>query len=112
MARIRALGVLVEIEAPAEALDAPGRIDDALLPGEKRVTLRADVDAQRRLGAADLKAIATGARYRGLDIVGMDASLHWGLSWRADLARLRVIVRLTAIRAARTHLLYHMPWVR
>src|SRR5690348_12701945 len=72
----RSLRVLIQIEALAEALHAPGGIEDALLAREERVTLRAHVHTQLRLGAAHRKGVATGARDGRLDVLRMNSGFH------------------------------------
>src|SRR5262245_47804900 len=88
------LAVLVEVIAPVEALHAASGVENALLSREERVALRADVNLELRLGAADLKGVAARAGDGRLDVVWMDVGLH------ATPAASR---RLCSGRAGRTH---------
>ena len=44
---------------PAKSFNAAGRIDELLFPGEKRVTFRANLNADILSGGADLQDTAT-----------------------------------------------------
>ncbi len=65
-----------QIEAPAETLHTPGRVKNALLPGEERMAIWTDIDLQHRLGTHCFKAISTGTAYRGLDVIWMYSFFH------------------------------------
>lgn len=67
---------VLDIEAFAEALHAPGSVKNTLLPGEERVALRADIHLQDWLDTQRLKAISTGATYCGFDVIWMYSLFH------------------------------------
>src|SRR6185437_6418047 len=74
--------ILVEVETPAEALDATSGVENALLARVEWMALRADIHLEDGLRAADGEGIATSARYRGLNILGVNSGFH-GYSWAA-----------------------------
>jgi len=73
-------------ELLSEPLDATRRVDETLLTGEERMTLRADVRVDLRLGRSSLERIAAGALHRGRMIFGMDVVLHRNLVVRDETA--------------------------
>src|SRR6185437_6021738 len=66
-------------ELLAEALDATGGIEQALLAREERVALRAYVRMNFRNRGARLKRIPAGALDRGRGVLRMDVGFHWNL---------------------------------
>src|SRR5690606_28174154 len=78
--RARLRGLL--LVAAAEALDAAGGVDDALLAREERVAHGADLDADLRLRGARRPRSTAGAVHGGLDVLGMDFGFHL-MSWFA-----------------------------
>ena len=66
----------MQVEAPAEALNATSRVQYALLAGEEWVTLGAYINLKYRLDAQRLECIATGTTHCGLDIIWMDSLFH------------------------------------
>jgi hypothetical protein len=72
----RASARLLLAELLAEALDAPGRVDEALLPGEERVALRTDVRVNLGLSRSSLERIAAGALHSRRMVFGMDVGFH------------------------------------
>ena len=73
-------------ELLAEALHASRRIDEALLAGEERVALRADVRVNLGLRGASLERIAAGALHSRRMILGMDIGFHANLDVRDETA--------------------------
>ena len=65
-----------QVEALAETLHAACGVQDALLPGKERVTLRADVNLQNRLNTEGFEAIATGTTDCGFNIIWMYSLFH------------------------------------
>ena len=59
-----------------EPIDAPLRVEQLLLPGEEGVALGTHLDPDLRLGGPGVNDLATVARNRGVDVFGMNASLH------------------------------------
>src|SRR6185503_7753334 len=59
-----------------EALDAAGRVHEALLAREERVAVRADLEAQLLLGGARGPGGAAGAVDVDDRVVGVDSSFH------------------------------------
>jgi hypothetical protein len=66
-------------ELLAEALHASGRIDEALLAGEERMALRADVRMNLGLSRSSLERIAAGALHSRRMVFGMDVGFHANL---------------------------------
>src|SRR6476646_4270407 len=78
---VRLLGLsllagLGEVVAPVEALHTASSVENALRPREERVALRADVNLELSLRAANLEGVAAGAGDGRLDVVWMDVGLH------------------------------------
>src|SRR5260370_41401066 len=69
--------LLRALEALVEALDAAGGVDDALLSGEERVAVAADLDVHVGLRRAGLPAVAAGAVDRGFDVVWVNLRFHF-----------------------------------
>jgi hypothetical protein len=80
-ASARLLGELL-----TEALDATGRIEEALLAGEEWVALRADVRVNLGLSGTSLERIAAGALHSRRMILGMDIGFHVNLDVRDETA--------------------------
>ena len=59
-----------------ELLDSSGAVDELLLTREERMAVRADFDADVRLGRTRVDHIATVAGDRGLDVLGMYLLFH------------------------------------
>ena len=59
-----------------ETFDASGSINQALLAGEERMALRADVRVDLRLSGTGLERIAAGALHRRRMVFGMDVGFH------------------------------------
>src|SRR5216684_4672415 len=59
-----------------EALDAPGRVEEPLLPGEEGMALGADLHLDGRHGGAGVDDFPAVAGDRGVNVVRMNASLH------------------------------------
>lgn len=69
--------LVANVEATAESLNTACRVEDALLASEERVALRAHVHLHSRLCAADGERRATrSTRHCGLNVLGMNSSLH------------------------------------
>jgi hypothetical protein len=68
--------ILVNVEAPAEALDTARRIQNALLTRIEWVALRANVNLQDRLRASYSKRVATRAADGGFYIIWVNSRLH------------------------------------
>src|SRR5438876_22436 len=62
--------------ATLEALDATTRVDQLLLAGVEGVTLRAELDAQRRDRRPRRELVPARAVDLALDVVGVDLGLH------------------------------------
>lgn len=73
-------------ELLSETLDASGSVDQALLAGEERMALRADVRVDLRLSRAGLERIAAGALHRRRMVFGMDIGFHDNLYVRDETA--------------------------
>jgi len=69
-----------------ETLDASRSVDETLLAGEERVTLRADVRVNLGLSGTSLERIAAGALHSRRMILGMDISFHANLDVRDGTA--------------------------
>jgi hypothetical protein len=97
---------LVEIEALAETLDTTSGIENALLASVEWMALRAHIHLEDRLCAANGEGVATGTRYRRLNILGMNSGFH-GYSWA--LAALFVVAAIVWPRLGRAlqRLLYY-----
>jgi hypothetical protein len=64
------------LETPSKPLDLTACIDESLLAGEERVALGAQIDSQAWLSRPGGPGLATGAVYRGFNVVWMDACFH------------------------------------
>jgi hypothetical protein len=64
---------------PLEALDTSRGIHQLLLSGEKRVTGRAQLQANIRFGRAGFELVAAGAGYQDFMVFGMNAFFHISL---------------------------------
>src|SRR5260221_13388188 len=73
---LKLLRFVADVEALPETLNPAGRIKHALLARVERVTLRANINFEDRLRAADGERAAACARDRGLDVLGMNIWLH------------------------------------
>jgi hypothetical protein len=60
-----------------KALDAPGSIDQALLPSIERMAIRAYFDMDFRQGGTRFEGVATCTRYEAAAVSGMDLSFHF-----------------------------------
>ena len=70
-------GSVFYLVAPLKPLHPPHSIYHPALPGEKRMTLTAQLNLQRLPGGADSKGIATGTNYLGIGtVLGMNLVLH------------------------------------
>ena len=80
VARGAALNLLIDVYQgqgdAAKTLDAATRIDQLLLARVERVTLRAELHVQVRLGAARGERVAAGAVHGRLFVLGVDVFLH------------------------------------
>ena len=77
--------------APREFLHAPGRIDELLFPGEKRMARRADADFNVPLGRARVIDSAASADDIGLVILWMNVRFHvWKRGGGANCSALRL----------------------
>ena len=65
-----------QLLAAAEALDASGGVDDALLARVVRVAIGADVEVDLQLGGLRRPLVAAGTLHLGVFVRGVDASLH------------------------------------
>lgn len=72
-----------------KTLDAAGRVNEFLLPGEKRVAARADFDAQHVAldGRARLESISAGTVNGDRMVVGVDTGFHCSPIYRGRSAR-------------------------
>ncbi len=68
--------VFGDVEALAEALDAPSGVQDALCASVEWMALGAHINTQGALGAANSKGIAAGARHLSGLIGWMDSGFH------------------------------------
>ena len=69
-----------------ETLDASRSVDEALLAGEERVTLQADVRVNLGLSGTSLERIAAGALHSRRMVLGMDIGFHANLDVRDETA--------------------------
>ena len=69
--------VLLQAVFALEALDSAGGVDQALLTGVKRMTLRAYFDVQGRDGRARFEGIATGTGDHAASILRMNSRFHF-----------------------------------
>ena len=81
--------MLLQSVLALEALDAPCGVDQTLLAGVKRMTVRADLDVQLFGGRASLKGVAARAGHYAAAVFGMDFSFHLGESNHSFLFRKR-----------------------
>jgi hypothetical protein len=81
--------MLLQSVLALEALDAPRGVDQALLAGVKRMTVRADLDVQLIDGRASLKGVAAGAGDYTAAVFGMNFGSHLGESNHSLLFRQR-----------------------
>jgi hypothetical protein len=82
IASARRLGELL-----AEALDAAGRVHQALLAREERMACRAHVGVDLSLRRTSLKRIPARALDRRGGVLGMNVGFHWNLSGPLDRAK-------------------------
>ena len=68
--------LVFQIKSPAETLNPASAVEDTLRSGKERVALRADIHAKILPDAPCLKRIATGARHRRFNKVGVNTSFH------------------------------------
>jgi hypothetical protein len=80
----------LQVKAPAETLDAASAVEDALLTGKERMASGADIHAQILLDTPCLKRIATGARHRCFNKIGVNSGFHWSLSLSCEDTTLEV----------------------
>src|SRR5262249_7282658 len=81
----RSGGLCFPVEPALEALDLPGRVDDALRARVERMAGRADVELEQRPGGHSGEGVAAAADHFGLDVLGMDAWFHdgWSIAGRS-----------------------------
>jgi hypothetical protein len=72
--------MLLQSVLALEALDAPCGVDQTLLTGVKRMTVRADLDVQLFGRRASLKGVAARAGYYAAAVFGMNLGFHLGES--------------------------------
>ena len=75
--RIKAYRRLLDTVFTVEAIDAAGRINQALLAGVVRMAVRAYFDLNFAQGRASLKGVAAGAGNDAAAVVGMDFCFHF-----------------------------------
>lgn len=81
--------MLLQSVLALEALDAPCGVDQTLLAGVKRMTVRADLDVQLFDGRASLKGVAARAGHYAAAVFGMNFGFHLGESNHSFLLRKR-----------------------
>src|SRR5215472_13429505 len=81
--------MLLQSVLALEALDAPRGVDQTLLAGVKRMTVRADLDVQLFGGRASLKGVAARAGHYAAAVFGMNFGFHLGESNHSFLFRQR-----------------------
>jgi hypothetical protein len=67
---------LFQVKAPAETLDPASAVENALLAGKERMAFGAHIHAQVLLDTPCLKRIATSARHRCFNKIGVNSSFH------------------------------------
>jgi hypothetical protein len=81
--------MLLQSVLALEALDASRGVDQTLLTGVKRMTVRADLDVQLFDGRASLKGVAARAGHYAAAVFGMNLGFHLGESNHSFLLRKR-----------------------
>ena len=81
--------MLLQSVLALEALDAPCGVDQTLLAGVKRMTVRADLDVQLFGRRAGLKGVAARAGHYAAAVFGMNLGFHLGESNHSFLFRQR-----------------------
>jgi hypothetical protein len=79
--------MLLQSVLALEALDAPCGVDQTLLAGVKRMTVRADLDVQLFGRRAGLKGVAARAGHYAAAVLGMNLGFHLGESNHSFLFR-------------------------
>ena len=87
---------LFQVKALAEPLNPASAVENALLPREERMAVRAHVHAHILLDAAGLERISTSARHCGFYKVRVNSSFH-----RSFSQSFRRISRMALKRALR-----------